>query len=592
MLEKRSISSNETSDSQSRRTDNDLRQSISRFTKKLLSHVTCCVSPRDESQPHEQDSTSRASESGDQRPPTEKARDLLRKNIKSVEDIIIELGDKLDEKTKERYGELFSLLGKRAGWNPCEMHKQLAEDSQAILETLKTKNIKAIQDLVKGLPDKPAKTSSHPFDLEKPLAKPSDKLLDRAHGAVPKEWVHPNDAVDYLVKGIKKALQEEKKIGLMFDIDYTLLDPREVKSGTNNWKMPSWWLEAVKKLQKYNIKIAINTGRSTKDIDQAFENADAMELRNSLYLFGEDSNMYKKPDEGWKLIYPEAQIYVEPTKEIRNKIKNEIKKNEMLTKLEIDAEKIILDQTIGVTFPKWLVWFRMQENFEKNQDVVFNQLRSISKKVVDEYPDFILDYSENKGLEICPKGIRKAHKGNGTETFIRENGLSKFLAFGDDKPDVAMVSKAHLLAAANEFIKDNEKLAQDERLRGAFIQASIKRMLDKTIRIRSALTQDSQISHNLEQREMLKTIKTFKTKDALNKEFHEKLYASTPKTELEDHALIAVRHPSDMNSGKTLQDAYRQEQAANIVHDAATIKINGIEALQDLLEEVANKLDK
>lgn len=263
MLEKHSLSSNENSDSQSRRTDNHLRQSTYQFTKNLLSHITCCVSPKDESQPHEQDSI--------------------------------------------------------------------------------------------NVPDNPAQLSSHPFDLEKPLAKPSDKLLDIARGAVSKEWVHPDKAAEHLAETIKKASREGKKIGLMFDIDYTLLDPRNVKSGTNNWKMPPWWLEAVKKLQKHDIKIAINTGRSTQDIDQAFENAGAMELRNSLYLFGEDSNMYKKPGEDWKSIDPEAQIYVNPTKEIRNKIKNEIEKNGALTKLGINADKIMLDQTVGVTFPKWLV---------------------------------------------------------------------------------------------------------------------------------------------------------------------------------------------------------------------------------------------
>lgn len=215
----------------------------------------------------------------------------------------------------------------------------------------------------------------------------------------------------------------------------------------------------------------------------------------------------------------------------------------------------------------------MQENFEKNQDVVFNQLKSIAKKVVDEYPKFIMNYSEKSGLQICPEGVRKAHKGNGTETFIRENGLSKFLAFGDDKPDVAMVRKAHLLAAANEFIKDNEKLAQDERIRSAFIQ-DLKERYDLTEK----------------HKEMLDKI--INTKEALNKKFHEKLYSSTPKTQLEDHALIAIRHPLDMNDGKTLQDAYRQEQRANILHDAASVTVGGIKELQVILEKVVNELDK
>lgn len=95
MLEKRSISSNKTSDSQSRKTDNDLRQSISRFTKKLLSHITCCVSPRDESQPHEQDSTSRVSESGDQRTETEKVG-----GVKELLGLLNAISTKIDDKSE------------------------------------------------------------------------------------------------------------------------------------------------------------------------------------------------------------------------------------------------------------------------------------------------------------------------------------------------------------------------------------------------------------------------------------------------------------------------------------------------------------
>jgi HAD superfamily hydrolase (TIGR01484 family) len=563
MVEKRSISSNENLASQSSKMDNDPTQSIYRFTKKLL---------LDQSQPHEQDSISRASGLEDQRTETEKARDLLHKNIKSAKDIIKELGDKLDEQTKNRYGNILSYLEKRAKWDPCEDHKVLEEISKEIQSTLKIQNIKAIQDLVKDpVPDNPVK---RPSDQKKNLKfESSGKWLDKAREAVSKEWVHPDKAAEHLVKEIKKALEEGKKIGLMFDVDYTLLDPRKVKFGTNDWKIPQEWLEAVKKLQQHGIKIAINTGRNTKEIDQAFENAGAMELGNSLYLFGEDSNVYKKPGEGWTLIYPEGEKHVGQIEDISNKIKDKIKKNEMLTKLSIDADNIILHRTIEIIVPQWLIWINLGKNFEDNKTEVFNQLSSIAKKVVDEYPDFIMDSSENNGLEICPKGIRKAHKGNGTETFIRENGLSKFLAFGDDKPDVAMVRKAHLLVEVNKFIKDNGTLAHDERIRSAFIQ---------NLKGRYHLTEEHQ--------EVLD--KTIKTKDVLNKKFQEKLYSSIPKTQLEDYSLIAVKHPLDMNKGKTLQDAYRQEQAANIVHDAAAITVGGMKALQVILENLVNKLDK
>lgn len=361
--------------------------------------------------------------------------------------------------------------------------------------------------------------------------------------------------------------------GFFFDIDHTLIDPRE------GWIMPQRWTEdakVAKTILNDGIIEGLITARPIEGADQALKNGNAgQDFIDTLEICGEHDDVSRGPiTNGIKKLNKEkAERHTQSANNLMNTIKQNICENTILNDYmskglipEISLTYkalggLILGGSVAVNALKRHVQERHTIDntiqVDKIVNTVYSELNKIASAVVDNYPDFEMKATRERGFDIQLNQNNvdlKSNKGDAVYRLAKHYKLICAIMFGDDKPDLDMAERTQLMVAFNNTFKDRQN--------------------DVINTIFSKLEQNHGIKLADEQR---KTIIENK------REIKELLFPGNKTelqgTELQDYVFVGVNRTGGMPSVKE-------------VSDVANVMVNGTGGTLDLVHEVVQKIQE
>lgn len=352
--------------------------------------------------------------------------------------------------------------------------------------------------------------------------------------------------------------------------------------------------------------VVINTGRNPQELRQAFKHA--MDVYDSIWIYAEHGNVRKRPHEDWmvfdqnlgKYVKPEAHVDVEPVKKITNKVKDKIDNNHTLSGLNITSRDLIIDQTLEVKVPSWLInYVVLKEKLAKPE--VANVLQRVFPQSFEKKPPMSLH--QDASVQNSPMDQSRTFE-MVVENIAKEvrNELQSASSQPDNQSSEATLTQDKKQMLSEILIKMRQHIAVKvvSQLQGIFREVK-NEFPDfgsdhwdwdcESLKVRPQIHTEEKANKGTGTKNFIEENKLSKLiacgDDKPDIDMIRPAQQMKSQMQLDDYTFIAVEWPLDMHNSKTPEELNWEEQTKKKVNEAATFTVGGMPDLRNIFKQVS-----